>query len=133
MAEFLHAEITKAIIGAIYDVFHELGHGYSEKIYRRALAIVLRERGFDVIEEAQINVIFHGTTIGTFYVDLVVNGRVVVEVKAAKDLEPRDEAQTLNYLKCAGGGIGILVNFGHDVKYRRLAMGDPAANLPNLV
>jgi GxxExxY protein len=131
--EFLHAETTKAIIGAFYDVFHELGHGYSEKIYRRALAIVLQERGFDAIEERHIKVIFHGINIGTFYVDLVVNGKVVVEIKAARDLDPRDEAQTLNYLKCAGGGIGLLVNFGRELKYKRLAMGDPAANLPNLV
>ena len=133
MPEFLHAEITKAIIGAFYDVFRELGHGYSEKVYRRALAIVLRERGFEVVEECHIKVIFHGTNIGTFYVDLVVNGKVIVEIKAARDLDPRDEAQTLNYLKCAGGGIGLLVNFGRELKYKRLAMGDPAANLPNLV
>jgi GxxExxY protein len=133
MPEFLHAEITKAIIGAFFDVFHELGHGYSEKVYRRALAVVLRERGFEAIEERYIKVIFHGTNIGTFYVDLVVNGKVVVEIKAAKDLDPRDEAQLLNYLKCAGGGIGLLVNFGRELKYKRLAMGDPAANLPNLV
>jgi GxxExxY protein len=133
MPELLHAEITKAVIGAFYDVFHELGHGYSEKIYRRALAIVLQERGFDVIEERHIKVVFHGTNIGTFYVDLVVNGKVIVEIKAAKDLDPRDEAQTLNYLKCAGGGIALLVNFGRELKYKRLVMGDPAANLPNLI
>jgi hypothetical protein len=59
-------------------------HGYSEKIYRRALAIVLQERGFDVIEERHIKVIFHGINIGTFYVDLVVNGKIVVEIKAAQ-------------------------------------------------
>ncbi len=133
MPEFLHAEITKAIIGAFYDVFHELGHGYSEKVYRRALAIVLRERGLEVVEECHIKVIFHGNNIGSFYVDLVVNGKVIVEIKAARDLDPRGEAQTLNYLKCAGGGIGLLVNFGRELRYKRLAMGDPAANLPNLI
>ena len=56
-----------------------------------------------------------------------------MEIKAARDLDTRDEAQTLNYLKCAGGGIGFLVNFGRELKYKRLAMGDPAANLPNLI
>lgn len=133
MPEFLHAEITKAIIGAFYDVFHELGHGYAEKIYRRAVAIVLRERGFDAVEERHIQVFFRGANIGTFYADLVVNGKVMVEIKAARDLDTRDEAQTLNYLKCAGGGIGLLVNFGRELKYKRLVMGDPAANLPNLI
>jgi GxxExxY protein len=133
VAEFLHASLTHAIIGAFYDVFHELGHGYSEKIYRRALAIILRERGLEATEERHITVHSHGTLIGTFHVDLVVEGKVVVKIKAARDLDPRDEAQTLNYLKCAGGGIGLLVNFGRELKYKRLAMGDPPANLPNLV
>jgi GxxExxY protein len=133
MPDFLHAEITHAIIRAFYDVLHQLGHGYSEKIYRRAVAIVLRERGLEATEERHIALHFHGTRIGVFYVDLVVEGRVVVEIKAARDLQPRDEAQILNYLKCAGGGVGLLVNFGHELKYKRFAMGNPSANLPNLI
>jgi GxxExxY protein len=56
-----------------------------------------------------------------------------VEIKAAKELEARDEAQLLNYLKCAGGGVGLLVNFGQTLQHKRRVMGDPEANLPNLV
>ena len=133
MTDLLHAEITRVIIGAFYDVFHELGHGFSERIYCRALAVLLRERGLEVVEEQHITVTFHGQRIGTFYVDLGVAGKVIVEVKANKDLDTKDEAQILNYLKAAGGGIGLLVNFGRELKHRRFAMGDPSANLPNLV
>jgi len=95
--------------------------------------MVLREMGLEAIEERHIKVIFHDKVIGTFWVDIVVAGKIVIEIKAAKELEPRDEAQLLNYLKCAGGGVGLLVNFGRTLTYRRLVMGDPEANLPNLV
>ena len=132
MADYPHADLTRIIIGAFFKVHNELGHGYSEKIYRRALAIVLRELGLEAIEERRIKVFFHGALIGTFWVDLVVNGKIIVEIKAAKELEARDEAQILNYLKCAGGGVGLLVNFGRPLTYKRFVMGDPEANLPNL-
>jgi len=133
MAHLAHEALTHLIIQAFFQVWNELGHGYSEKIYRRALAMVLREMGLEAIEERHIKVIFHSKVIGTFWVDIVVAGKIVIEIKAAKELEPRDEAQLLNYLKCAGGGVGLLVNFGRTLTYRRLVMGDPEANLPNLV
>jgi GxxExxY protein len=132
MAEYSHADLTRTIISAFYKVYNELGHGYSEKIYRRALAIVLRELGLEAIEERRIKVVFHGAVIGTFSVDLVVNGKIIIEIKAARELEARDEAQILNYLKCAGGGVGLLVNFGRPLTYKRFVMGDPESNLPNL-
>jgi GxxExxY protein len=128
-----HAKLTWAIIGAFFKVFDELGHGYSEKIYQHALAIVLRERGHEAIEERRITVFFHGAMIGEFYADIVVDGRILIEIKAGQAIEPWHEAQILNYLKSAGGGIGLLVNFGHDVKYKRFVMGNPEAGLPNLV
>jgi len=132
MNDFPHGELTHKIIAAFFKVYNELGHGFSEQIYRRALAIVLREMGFEAIEERQIKVFFHGALIGKVIVDIVVDGKIIIEIKAAKELEARDEAQLLNYLKCAGGGIGLLVNFGRTLSYKRFAMGNPLANLPNL-
>jgi GxxExxY protein len=132
VVELAHGELTGKIIGAFYDLFAELGHGFGEHVYRRALCVLLRERGHQVVEEPEIVVFFHGIRVGTFRPDLVVDGIVLVEFKAARQLEPRDEAQTLNYLKSAGGGVGLLVNFGPQVTYKRLVMGDPYANLPNL-
>jgi len=67
-----------------------------------------------------------------FCVDIVVDGKIIIEIKAGLQLEPWHEAQILNYLKCAGGGIGLLVNFGREFTYKRFAMGNPEANLPNL-
>ena len=94
--------------------------------------VLLHERGHVVVEEPDILVFFHGTRIGTFRPDLVVDGIILVEVKAARQLEPRDDAQTMNYLKSAGGGVGLLINFGPQVTHKRFVMGDPLANLPNL-
>jgi GxxExxY protein len=133
MPVYPHADLTRRIIEALYQVFRELGHGFAEKIYRRAVAIVLREMGLEAIEEREIEVHFHGAVIGTFKPDIVVASAIIVEVKAARELEARDEAQLLNYLKCAGGGVGLLVNFGNTLQHKRRVMGDPEANLPNLL
>jgi len=127
-----HFDLTSKIIGAFYKVYNELGYGYSEKIYRRALAIVLREGGLEAVEEQELRVVFHGHVIGICFFDIVVNGVVLVEVKVSGERQVSDEAQTLNYLKCAGGGTALLVNFGRELKYKRLVKGDPEANLPNL-
>jgi len=133
MPTLVHAELTRAIIGAFYKVYNELGHGYSERIYRRALTIVLRELGLLAIEECRIKVIFHGILIGTFWADIVVDRKILIEIKGAKELEARDEAQILNYLTAAGGGIGLLVNFGRTLTHKRFVMGNPEANLPNVL
>ena len=127
-----HFDLTSKIIGAFYKVYNELGYGYSEKIYRRALAIVLREEGLQAVEEQEVRVVFHGKVIGICFFDIVVNGIVLVEVKVSGERQISDEAQTLNYLKCAGGGTALLVTFGRELKYKRLVKGDPEANLPNL-
>src|SRR6476646_9494488 len=71
MTQLAHADLTHKIIGAFFNVHNELGHGFSEKIYRRALAIVLREMGLEATEERRINVFFHGILIGTVWVDIV--------------------------------------------------------------
>ena len=133
MPVYLHADLTNLIINAAYCVFRELGHGFAEIVYRRALAIMLRENGLEAREECLVNVHFHGALIGSFKADIVVADVVMVEVKAAKEIEGRHEAQLLNYLKPAGGGLGMLINFGDRLAYKRRVMGDPEANLPNLL
>ena len=130
--DFPHKEITQHIIDAFYEVYRELGYGFSETIYRRAIAIVLRDRGLAAVEEQSITVTFHGVRIGTFYADIVVAGVVLVEVKATASIENYAQAQILNYLKAAGGGVGMLLNFGREPAHRRFVMGDPADSLPAL-
>ena len=97
--DFPHKEITRKIIDAFYQVYRELGYGFSEAIYRRGTLIVLRDGGLDAVEEQVITVTFRGVRIGTFYADIVVAGVVLVEVKAAATIENYAQAQLLNYLK----------------------------------
>jgi GxxExxY protein len=128
-----HADLTERIIGGFFTTFGELGHGFSEAVLRKAFAIVLAEGGLDVMEEYPLNVQFRGRCIGKFYADLIVNRTVLVEVKGSRDIEPYAQAQLLNYLKVAGGGIGLLTNFGRKPEFKRMVVGDPEHSLPNLM
>lgn len=130
---FPYADVTGAIITAFYDVVRELGYGFSNIVYRRAMALVLRESGHAVIEEAPLRVSFRGHVIGSFYADLVVDRVVLAEVKPGRAIDPTGEAQVLNYLKAAGGGVGLLLNFGQKAEFKRYVMGDPSNSLPGLI
>ena len=127
-----HSELTGRILECFYDAYGELGHGFSEAVLRRALALVLEQAGMEVSREAPLEVIFRGRSIGTFYADLIVDRTVLVEIKASATIEGYAVAQTLNYLKVAGGGVGLLLNFGHKPEFKRLVMGEPSNSLPLL-
>ena len=127
-----HRELTDAIIGGFYESANELGPGYSERVQTRALQVVLIDKGLKAEIDVPIRVFFRGRRIGRFFADMVVNDTVLLEIKKKEEIEPRDEAQILNYLACAGGGIGFLVNFGKSVTFKRFAKGDLNNCLPRL-
>jgi GxxExxY protein len=131
--QFPHGDLTARVIGWFFDVFGELGYGFSEKVLQRALVIVLQEAGMHVLQEVPIQVRFRGRSIGDFYADLIVERVLLVEVKGGKTIEGYAEAQLLNYLKAAGGGVGLLLNFGRRPEFKRMIMGNPAKSLPFLV
>jgi GxxExxY protein len=127
-----HADLTERIIGSFFEVFGELGHGFSNAVLRRAMGVALRQANLRVQEEAPISVSFRGELIGKFQADLVVERKVLVEIKPDARIESYAEAQLLNYLKAAGGGVGLLLNFGRRPEFRRMVMGDPENSLPRL-
>jgi GxxExxY protein len=129
---FPYAELTRQIIGVFFEVFRELGHGFSEVVYQRALLIALRQAGLRVESEVQLPVFFRGHCVGAFQADLVVDCAILIEVKASKMIEGYAQAQLLNYLKAAGGGTGLLLNFGPKPDFKRLVMGNPTTSLPRL-
>ena len=132
MAQLPHAELTHTIIGSLYETANELGPGYSELVITRALQIVLIDKGLKAEMGLPIRVFFRGRRIGRFFADMIVNDIVLLEIKRKPELEPRDDAQILNYLTCAGGGIGFLVNFGASVTFKRFVKGDLHNCLPRL-
>ena len=127
------SDVTEAVITSFHDVVHELGCNFSEKVSQTALAIVLVEKGLHVQENAPITVTFRGRIIGRFFADIVVNDVVLAEIKTIPAIDNRATAQILNYLRAAGGGVGLLLNFGSRPEYKRYVIGDPNNSLPNLI
>jgi len=116
-----YPDITEKIIGACFEVANELGAGYLESVYQKALAIVLRQKGMSVLEQYPLTVYFRNQSVGDFFADLIVEGKVIVELKAVKALAPEHQAQVISYLKTTGRPVGLLVNFGSPkVEIKRL-------------
>ena len=115
-----HGGITREIIGAFYDVFNELGHGYSESVYANALPLALGTRGVQFVREPALAVYFRGVAVGEFRADLVVERRVLVELKVADHIAAAHESQVLNYLRASGLRVGLILNFGAKAGVRRV-------------
>jgi GxxExxY protein len=117
--ELLHKDITGEIIGAAFEVYKELGYGFLESVYQKAMKVELELRGLKAELESQIRVFYKGVNVGYFEADIFVNDCVMVELKVAKEYQKADEAQLLNELKATGIKVGLLINFGQtkaDVK-----------------
>ncbi|MEK6303007.1 MAG: GxxExxY protein [Acidobacteriota bacterium] len=118
---FKHGELTQKIIGVFYEVYNELGHGFLESVYEEAMLIALTETGLRTGQQVQTLVWFRGRKVGDFKADIFVEGSVILELKAARALEPVHEAQLLNYLRATDIEVGLLLNFGVKPQFKRLA------------
>ena len=119
-SDLQYGEITEKIIGCAFEVINELGTGFLESVYEKAMAIALEERGFRVQCQQPLQVHFRQRIVGDFYADLVVEGKVIVELKAVKAIAPEHQAQIINYLKATGIEVGLLINFGNPKReYKR--------------
>jgi GxxExxY protein len=119
-SSLLYFELTRAIIGASYQVHSELGFGFAEIVYRNSLAVLLRELGFDVQREVEYEVRFHGEIVGLYRADLIVESKVVVEVKTGLRVHAVHEDIVRNYLRASNLAVGLLFNFGPKVEFRRM-------------
>ena len=115
----LHGDITERIIGAAYEVYNILGYGFLEKVYENALVLELRGYGLDVKQQHPITVVYKGEVIGEYFTDLIVEDRVIVEVKSVSALDPAHEVQLVHYLKATKLEVGLLINFGKEIKIMR--------------
>ncbi len=117
----LEGELTEKVIGVCMEVSRELGGGFLESVYSKALMIALPEAGFRAVEQAPLKVTFRGRIVGEFYPDFLIENRLIVELKAVKSLGSEHEAQLINYLKGTGVKVGLLVNFGRSkLEWKRL-------------
>ena len=109
---FEHDPLTEAVIGCVFHVANGLGVGLLEKVYENALTIALRKAGLEVQQQVHVVVHFEGQNVGDYIGDIVVEGRLLLELKACKALEDNHTAQCLNYLKATGIPTCLLINFG---------------------
>jgi len=118
-------DLTFRIIGAAMQVHNKLGMGYKEEVYEKALEVELNQQGMEAIRQYPVSVEYEQQPVAVFYLDLFVEGQVVVEVKAFSHQLTNDElAQVINYLKATNAKVGLLLNFGRRrLEYRRIFPG----------
>src|SRR5579864_606307 len=113
-----HWDLCHNIIEVFYAVYNELGYGFLENVYEEAIDIALREAGFTVSRQVETPIWFRARKIGDYKADLVVNNKVLIELKAARAIDSSHEAQTLNYLRATEFEVALLLNFGPRPSFR---------------
>ena len=120
-----HEELTADILKCCFEVSNELGAGFLESVYEKALIVALSQKGLKVESQVPLKVRFRNVVVGDFYADLIVENKVLIELKAVSKLSPDHKAQVINYLNATGFEVGLLVNFGTArVEYFRFRPSD---------
>jgi GxxExxY protein len=132
MTGLLHRGITEAILKVYFEVYNELGSGFLEKVYQNAMYFELKDKGFKVEAQKQIKVYFKKQLVGEYFSDLLVEDKVIVELKATEMLMNVHMAQIMNYLKATEIEVGLLLNFGEEPEFKRVIYtNDRKVNLKN--
>ena len=114
-----YEELTEKIIGIFYKVYNNLGYGFLEKVYENAMMIDFKKEKIPADSQYAIKVFYEDEIVGEYFADILVDGKVIVEIKAAKNLGLENEAQLLNYLKATDKEVGLLLNFGPNPEIKR--------------
>jgi GxxExxY protein len=126
-----HGELTEKLIGIFFAIHNELGHGFLESVYEQAFSVLLAETNIFFERQIAVPVWFHGKQIGEFRVDLLVDRKVILELKTGRDIEPAWEKQLLNYLRATDVEVGLLFNFGPTAQFRRYVFENGKKNPRN--
>ncbi len=124
-AGLVHGELTGLILEVFYDVYNELGYGFLESVYQKAMLIALRSRGLTAEDENRITVWFRGESVGDFRADVLVDDTVILEIQAARAPDSSHEAKLLHYLKATDKEVGLLLNFGPNPTFKRFYFDNP--------
>ncbi len=117
--DFKYKELTEKIIKVFYRVYNKLGYGFLEKVYENAMMKEFDIEGISAVTQSAIKVVYEEEVIGEYFADILVDNKVIVEIKAAKNLAIENEAQLLNYLKATEIEVGLLLNFGSKPDLKR--------------
>lgn len=123
MKDILYKDLSYRIVGLAMQVHNSLGHGFLEKVYENALMVLLKREGIKAKQQTQITVYFEGEVVGDYYADILVEERVILELKSVEKIIDVHKAQALNYLKATGLPLAIILNFSKDrLEYERLVL-----------
>ena len=114
-----HHPLTEEIIKVFYRVYNALGYGFLEKVYENSMMIEFQKEGLPAVQQSPIDVTYENEIVGQYFADIVVDEKIIVEIKARKCLVPEDTAQLLNYLKATDKEVGLLLNFGPKAEISR--------------
>ena len=117
--EAKYKELTEKIIGIFYKVYNNLGYGFLENVYEYAMMIDFKKENIPAVSQYAIKVFYEDEIVGEYFADILVDDKVIVEIKAVKNLAIEHEAQLLNYLKATDKEVGLLLNFGPKPKIKR--------------
>lgn len=128
ITDLLHKNITDQILRSFYTVYNKLGFGFLEKVYENALLIELMNMNLFCEKQKPIKVFYKEKIVGEYFADILVENKVIVELKAAECLVPEHELQLINYLKATDMEIGLLLNFGRKPQFIRKAFSNHRKN-----
>jgi GxxExxY protein len=115
----LYKKLSGNIIKSFYKVYNDLGYGFLEKVYENALSSELKNNGLKCHSQHPVKVYYDGLVVGKYFADLIVEKKIIIELKAAEHLSTADELQLLNYLRATKCKIGLLLNFGRKPEFKR--------------
>ncbi len=121
--EIIHKDLAYQVIGLAMEVHSGLGYGFLEKVYENALMVLFRREGIQAKQQSPINVFFEGQIVGDYFSDILVEDKIIVELKSVEKIIDVHKAQALNYLRATGLRLAILLNFGKErLEYERLVL-----------
>jgi GxxExxY protein len=117
--DYRHSDLTGEIINRFYKVYNTLGYGFLEKVYEKALKYELEKAGLFVERQKPINVFYETELVGEYFADLLVENKIIIEIKASEAICEEHENQLINYLKATEVEVGLLLNFGKKPEIKR--------------
>jgi GxxExxY protein len=117
--EYKHKDLTERVIKCFYEVYNQLGFGFLEKVYEHALMIELEKNNIPAKNQQSLEVYYKGESVGDYFADIIIDGKIILELKATESIIEEHEYQLINYLKATNIEIGLLLNFGKKPEIRR--------------
>lgn len=112
MTDIVYKDLSYKIIGCAMEVHKQLGYGFLEKVYENALMVLFRKENIEAKQQFPINVYFESEKVGEYFADILVEDKIIIELKTIENIADIHRAQTINYLKGTGKQLGLLINFG---------------------